>query len=35
MVWEENNVKLSGIKIDNELKFDSNIPNICRLLKLF
>ena len=28
MVWEENDVKLSGITIDNELKFDSYISNI-------
>ena len=32
IVWGENDVKLFGIKIDNELKFDSNIPNICRLV---
>ena len=29
MVWEENKVKLLGITIDNEVKFDSHILNIC------
>ena len=29
MVWEENKVKLIGITINNELKFDSYILNIC------
>ena len=29
MVCEENKVKLLGIKIDNELIFDSHILNIC------
>ena len=29
MVWEENKVKLLEKTIDNELKFDSHILNIC------
>ena len=29
MVWEENKVRLLGITIDNELKIDSYILNIC------
>ena len=29
MVWEENKVKLLGITIDSELKFESHILNIC------
>ena len=29
MFWEENEVKLLGITIDNELKFDKHILNIC------
>ena len=29
IVWEENEVKLLRITIDNELKFDSDILNIC------
>ena len=28
-IWESNNVKLLGAKIDNELKFDEHISNIC------
>ena len=33
MVWEENKVKLIGITINNELKFDSYILNICSKAK--
>ena len=29
MVWEENEVKILGITINNELKFDRHISNIC------
>ena len=29
-VWEINQVKLLGITIDNELKFNDNITKICR-----
>ena len=29
-VWEKNWVKLLGITMDNELKFDDHITNICR-----
>ena len=29
IVWEENNIKLLGITMDNELIFDSRILNIC------
>ena len=29
-VWEKNQVKLLGITIDNELKFDDHITKICR-----
>ena len=29
MVWEENKAKLLKITIDDELKFDSHILNIC------
>ena len=29
IVWEENEVKLLRVTIDNELKFDSDILNIC------
>ena len=29
MVWEENKVKCLGITIDNKLKLDSHILNIC------
>ena len=29
-VWEKNQVKLLGIAIDNELKFDDHITKICR-----
>ena len=29
-VWERNQVKLLGITIDNELKFDDHITKICR-----
>ena len=29
MVWEENKIKLLGTTIDNELKFDIHILNIC------
>ena len=28
MVWGENEVKLLGVAIDNELKFDSHISNM-------
>ena len=28
-VWEKNQVKLLGITIDNELKFDNRITKIC------
>ena len=28
-IWEENEVKLLGIKIDNELKFDNHVTDIC------
>ena len=28
-VWKKNQVKLLGIKIDNELKFDNYITKIC------
>ena len=27
--WESNNVKLLGVKMDNKLKFDEHISNIC------
>ena len=30
--WESNNVKLLGVKIDNELNFDEHISNICLTL---
>ena len=29
MAWEENEVKILGITINNELKFDSHISNKC------
>ena len=29
MIWENRTVKLLGIKIDNELKFDEYLTNIC------
>ena len=29
MVWEENKIRLLAITIENELKFDSHISNIC------
>ena len=29
MIWEDRTVNLSGITIDNELKFDEHITNIC------
>lgn len=29
-IWEERNVKLLGVTIDNELKFDQHISDICR-----
>ena len=29
MIWENRTVKLLGITIDNELKFDENLTNIC------
>ena len=29
MIWEENEVKFLGITIDNKLKLDSHILNIC------
>ena len=28
-IWEENKVKLLGITIDNKLKFDEHVSNIC------
>ena len=28
-IWEDNEVKLLGITIDNSLKFDTHINNIC------
>ena len=28
-IWQRNNVKLLGVKVDNELKFDEDISNIC------
>ena len=28
-LWESNNVKLLGVKIDNKSKFDEHISNIC------
>ena len=28
-IWESNKVKLPNITIDNKLKFDSDIANIC------
>ena len=28
-IWEYNEVKLTGITIDNSLKFDTHISNIC------
>ena len=28
-IWESNNVKLLGDRIDNESKFDENTPKIC------
>ena len=29
MIWENGTVKLLEIKIDNELKFDEHLTNIC------
>ena len=29
MMWENRTVKLLGITIDNELKFDEHLTNIC------
>ena len=29
MMWENRTVKLLGIKIDNDLKFDEYLTNIC------
>ena len=29
MIWEENNVKLLGVQIDSQLKFDNYVQNIC------
>ena len=29
LVWESNNVKLLGITLDNNLKFDEHVSNIC------
>ena len=29
MIWENRTVKLLEIKIDNELKFDEHLTNIC------
>ena len=29
IVWESNDVKLLGITLDNNLKFDKHVPNIC------
>ena len=28
-IWESNNVELLDVNINNELKFDENISNIC------
>ena len=28
-IWESNNVELLDVNIDNELKFDEHISNIC------
>jgi len=28
-IWEEKSVKLLGVAIDNELKFDSHVKDIC------
>ena len=28
-IWESNKVKLLGVTINNKLKFDSHIANIC------
>ena len=30
LIWESRTVKLLGITIDNELKFDEHISNICK-----
>ena len=30
LIWESKEVKLLGVTIDNELKFESHIMNICR-----
>ena len=29
IVWESNNVDLLGVTIDNNLRFDKHISNIC------
>ena len=29
LVWEDNDVKLLGITLDNDLKFDKHVSNIC------
>ena len=29
IVWESNDVKLLGIKLANNLKFDKHVSNIC------
>ena len=29
IVWESNDVKLLGITLNNELKFDKHVSNIC------
>ena len=29
IVWESNNVKLLGITLNNKLKFDKHVSNIC------
>ena len=30
LIWESRTIKLLGITIDNELKFDVHISNICK-----
>ena len=29
IVWESNDVELLGVTIDNYLRFDKHVPNIC------
>ena len=29
IVWESNNVELLGVTIDNNLRFDKHVSNIC------